>query len=506
MLQRPLQRTYSYVIVLFFITLLLRALLAGYYNNNLGGIEPNVIYGIQRILMGQPLYQNPATNTYAVIQYTPFHYYFVAGIAKIVGIHGLNVRGIYMLCRILAILFNLLMIAAAAIIIRSMGFAWKHSLLFAMPVFMVLTSHFYTRGDSMYLLLFVAAVYFLTAYSKKGQLPYLLLAALSSALCVITKQTGMLAVGILGFCLLFVERKILHTLLYAAVTFTFALVFMYLFTAGDWHSFYLNGYMGLKNGTDLSFLYNIFISPFFLDLVPFYVLGGIMVWAAVNQITDKTFRILAYGAALSFLFGVVTGLKIGSSNNYLTEFLVLAIMALPSLLESDASNKVLFTAFRFSLTVRKYAWFAFFVLITSKTMGLFTAVFIDKSFKNYRSEYANEELMYTYFKDELKIKNGEHIFFTERRFLDNLFFEYSILPVKDVTTQVYLANPATFDYSGFRSGMNNGLVNYIVTDDKRDDINICHDSLPFVLFYKTKFKLITKKFGYAIYVYMPQNP
>jgi hypothetical protein len=491
-----------YIVVLFLITLFIRAVLIGYYNNNLGGIEPNVIYGIQRLLLGQPLYQSTISDTYAIIQYTPLWYYVVAGVAKLISPthyqRGLDVQGIYELCRILALLFNMFTVVVIAALIRTFRFSWAQSFLLSLPLLIVLTNHYYTRGDSLQLFLFVAAFYLYLLYSKKGSLLYLPIAALCSAACIMTKQSGILCIGIIAFCLVFIERKYLAAAIYTicSLIFTWALISL---LAEDWSTFYQNTLLGLKNGIDLSFLYQIFISQYFMDLVPFYVLGAIVVWLATRQIADKTFGILAAGASLSFLFAMATGLKVGSSNNYLTEFLVFVLLSLPLLLQHEEGRKVLLRFFGRTLTIHGFAWIAFFILVTSKTVGFFSVVYIEKGLKNYKDEYANEQMLYSYCKNSLQIKDGEKIFFTERKFLDNLFIEYSIMPIKDIVTQIYTANPTTYNYARFTSGMNTGMIRYIVTDEKRDDINVCNDSLPFVLFDKSKFRLLSKVSGYCIY-------
>jgi hypothetical protein len=498
------KKLYKYVTVLFLITFCLRVVLVSYHNNNFGGIEPNVVYGIQRILLGQPLYQDPAAGSYGVIQYTPLHYYFVAGIAKLTGIDGLNVQGVYMLCRALALFFNLLTVIVCALIIRSWRFSWAHCFVFAMPVLIMLTSHYYTRGDSMHLFFFTAAIYSYLLYSKSGAMRHVFVAALFSAACIMVKQSGVLLFGITGFCLLFIERRFWATVLYSLCT----IIFVYAIARAcignnNWHAFYQNAYLGLKNGISMRFLAEMFISQFFMEIVPCYILGGIMVWLAYKKIPDKTFSIMATGAALSWLFAVITGLKIGSSNNYFIEFLFFLVVALPYLLQNEIGEKVLGRPFGRTLTIHRFAYIAFFILITSKTLGLFSAVVIERGLKDSADAYANDENLYRYFTQTLHIQDSEKIFFTERHFLDNMFIEHAIIPNKDVVSQLYASNSGTFDYSGFILGMNNGMIKYIVTDEKKNDINEYNKELPFILFDKTKFRLIATNSGYSIYVYSP---
>ena len=489
-----------YIIVLFLVTLFLRIVLINYYNNNLGGIELNVVYGIQRILLGQPLYQDPAAGSFAVIQYTPLYYSLVATLARLVGIGGHDVQAIFVLCRVLALLFNLITISVGMFIFRSIGLSWRHCLAFALPVLMILTSHYYTRGDSLHLLLFVSAIAAYIRFSRTGSSFYIIAAMLCTAGCLMVKQSGILCLAIIGCCLFFLDKRYLIAIVYVAGTFVFAgLIGAICIWPASMHLVYMNAWLGLKNGIDLSFLSDIFISQYFLDLVPFYFIGGLVVWLAVTRITDKTYRILAVGAALSWLFALITGLKKGSSNNYFTEFLVFVLLALPGLLQYARAQQLFIPVLKWRVQVPRLAMVALFILVTSKTVGFFSVVYIEKGIKNNRQEYADEQKLYNYFQNILHISSGEKIFFTERRFLENLLIDYAILPTKEVVTMLYAADSTTFNYSGFITGMNTGLIKYIVTDVKRDDINICSDSLPFVNFDKQKFKLVARVYGYSIY-------
>ncbi|MFI5196103.1 MAG: hypothetical protein ACHQD8_03365, partial [Chitinophagales bacterium] len=348
-------------------------------------------------------------------------------------------------------------------------------------------------------------IYSYILFSKNGGFRHILIAAFFSAGCIMVKQSGMLVAGIIGFCLLFAERKYLITLFYCLCTFCFAFLIAAVCIHGDWQAFYQNACLGLKNGTDISFLYLMFTSQYFLDMIPCYILGGIMVWLAVKKITDKEYRILAIGAALSFLFAVITGLKTGSSNNYFTEFLVFVIAALPFLLRNEQGAVILFRLFGLTVTIHRFTYIAFFILITSKTVGFFTAVYIEKGLKNNKAEYAKEKELYEYVRKNLTIKDGEYIFFTDRLFFDNIFMEYAIMPNKDVVRQVYATDHTTFDYSAFMAGMNTGMIKYIVTDENKKDINEWNRTIPFILFDKNKFRLLATCSGYSVYIYSPAS-
>jgi len=496
------RRLLLYTTFLFLATLAIRLLLIAYRNNNLGGIESNVVYGIQRLLLGQPLYQDPGSGSFAVMQYTPLYYYTVAAIARMARINAPDVQSVFEIARTCALTFNLLTVALCALIIREQGASRRESLIFAFPVLIIFTSHYYTRGDGMHLFFFVATVWALLRYARQPRLSLLLLCSLTTAACIMTKQSGILCAGFCALGLLMHTRRLAPAVIYTLLTFVLTGMFIFLFAGHNLHHFYTNAILGLRNGADLSFLSDMFISRYFTDLIPFYILGATMVWYALRRPSGAVSRILALCIALSWLFAAVTGCKKGSSNNYFTEFLAFVLLALPGFIQLFRAQMITVKVARWRIPVHKLATAALLILISSKTLGLVSVVFIEKGIKNDKEEYLREQQLYTWFQQRQHIRPGEKIFFTERRFLDNIFIDYSILATRDVTNMVYTANPATYDYSSFTQGMNNGLVKYVVTSRTRDNINICSDSLPFVYFQPSKFRYIASVAGYSIYEFI----
>lgn len=495
------KRFYRFVTVLFIITVALRLMLLNIYMPDFGGIDMNVIYGIQRLIAGEALYQNPGQPTYAIIQYTPLYYHVVAAGARLLSIHTTDVQSIYALTRSFALLFNLLTVGVAASIIRLFGFSARHALVFAMPVLMVLTTHYYLRGDSLHLLCFVAAVYYGIRYAQTPRIFSLLMSAVFSGCCLMAKQSGILCIGIIGFYLLFIERKWLMAMLYGVLSLAAALLVLKLCIGNNWSGFYQNAYLGLKNGIGLDFLYTIFISQFYYDLIPCYFLGALMVYAAIKYNTGKQYLFVATGAGLSFLFAVITGLKVGSSNNYFTEFLVFVLIALPFFLEQGFTEKVLFRIRNYPVTIRRYAFIAFLILVSSKTVGFFTSMYIERRLVSQPEEYRHEQMLFNYFKEVLKLRKGEYVYFNERNFLDNLFIGYSVMPTKDVISQVYLTDHNTYDYQDFTKRMNAGMVKYIVASAEKHNINEFEKEIPFIHFDPARFQWIAEIEGFSIYIF-----
>jgi hypothetical protein len=499
------RRLAIYVCVLFGLVLITRIVLITYHNADLGGLDMNVIYGIQRIIGGAPLYQHPGQPTYAIMQYSPLFYYAVAGIARIMHIDMRDVYHVYMTTRIVSLACNLITVLLTASIIRMGGFSRRRVWTFSLPLLIVLTFEHYTRVDSMHLLFFAATMLLALRYVRNGRLRHLVFAAFTAGGCIMCKQSGVLAVGIVSFYLLFVARRYAPAFLFPLLSLVFAAIAGWLCIGNGWQEAYENTCLGLKNGIDPSWLYTIFISQFYYDLILCYLLGGIIVWSAFKVIKDKCYLFIATGAGLSFLFALITGLKVGSGNNYFTEFLFFCLCGLPWLLRDQYGRHRIFRIGSRTLTVGGFGIIAFFILISSKTMGLTSSVYIERWIKNKKEVYYHQQDLLAFFTRDSLLRPGEYVYFGNRDFLDNLFINYSLLPTKDVITQVYRTDAGTFDYSPLLKGMNNGMIRFVVTPAEYNSVNNKDEEIPFVHFDESRFRLFAQVAGYSIYQYQAQT-
>lgn len=488
----------------FLVTLLLRIAVIFFYNNNLGGIDLNVVYGVQRVLAGDPLYQDPSFSDGSVIQYTPLFYLLAGGLARLLHLSVHHVQQLFVLCRTVALGCNLLMLWPLTALIRQFLPGRRASFVLSLAVLPMLTSHYYTRMDSLHLFLFVSAIWAYFRFRRGGNPGYMLLCALLTALCILAKQSGVLCLGIVGGWLLFFDRKPLLFLVYGLVAAFCTFILLYC-VCPDWMILYKNLVLGLKNGIEYTFLFRMFISRYFRDFVPFYILAATAFWLAFRY-ANPAFRRLVYATVLSWSFAVITGLKIGSSNNYFTEFLVCMLLLYPCLAWPDRLSDNIQNGFRFPAFVSKGALAALFVLLISKTVGFASVVLLEKSMSDNPAQYSRDTKLYGYFTDSLHMARGEHVFFTERRFLDNLFYGNAVFPLPDVVSLVWRADSSTFDYTRFTKVMNSGGVTYVVTDARNDNLNAGNVQLPFIRLDPDCFRVVGRCAGYCIYRYQPKVP
>ncbi|RYD51023.1 MAG: hypothetical protein EOP52_11500 [Sphingobacteriales bacterium] len=494
------RRLFIYVLILFGLTVWLRLVVIGLYKVDCGGSDENVLFGVQRLLLGEALYQNPSQPNFAIVQYTPLYYYTVAGVAKLFGIQALDVQSIYVTARMLNFIFNLLTVWIAGSMLRTFSLKASRIWTFAMPVILILTSHYYTRIDSLHLLFFVSAM---AVYVRSLQRPHMVLfvvSALFAGACVMTKQSGMLAIGIIGCSMLFLERTVLKAVLWGLLSVGFAATIAWIGSGTNWLAFYQNAYLGLKNGVDWSWPVTIFTSQFYFEIILFYVLPFIIAWDAFRYTTNRVYRFMGLGAVLSFLFALITGFKVGSSNNYFIEEILFSLLGLPVLLQSEVRHKILIRLGKWPLTIGRFSRIAFLALITSKTMGFFTAVYIEKRLVSERDLYTDNQALHQYFRNQLGLQNNQYVYCTRRDFLDNFFLSSSLMANRDVIFQTWTGAPGTFDYTRLHEGLNTGLVRYVVTPIEDSGINqLTREEMPMMQFDTTRFQPIATVNRYRVY-------
>ena len=102
------KRLTGFTFIVFCIYLLYRLLLISNPYPDLGGVENNVVYFIQRLLSGELLYTDPEKVPYSITQYSPFYYYITKSIGNLLGIQADEVMRVFMLSRSVSLCLNLL--------------------------------------------------------------------------------------------------------------------------------------------------------------------------------------------------------------------------------------------------------------------------------------------------------------------------------------------------------------------------------------------------------------
>ena len=422
---------------------------------DLGGAEINVIYGVQKVLMGRPLYEDPEQPPFDVIQYTPLHYGLLAGLARVFSLDYRDTHGLFILSRSVALALNLLTCLLVFALCRAVGCRPWPSIAVSALVFTVFTEHFYGRGDALYALLFVGA---LLAYARwqqrNGSRMLLMLTAMIAVLCVAAKQSGMLVIGIIGLDLLLqgAWRNAGRFALQVAVLMAIGALLIALNASGPF--FLKNIVQGLANGISPAMYRELFDPPTYKYYVLFHLSIVLLILRAIRK-GDRTDRFLATAAGASLAFGLITGLKSGSNLNYLFESHALAAIGVARWI-GGASGVA-----------------GSFALLCALGFGTYRTRLL-----GHRSGTADEReahaaalhadrAVHGELIGRLGLKPQEHVLVTYRGHLELLLNGKGLLAQKDV---IAWSVGEVFDRSSFHRMMDEGAVRFVISDAPMDTL------------------------------------
>ncbi|HOY96743.1 MAG TPA: hypothetical protein PK509_13450, partial [Catalimonadaceae bacterium] len=305
----------------------LKRILISSYAPDLGGFERNVIWGIQQIMLGKPLYTNPDAAPFAIIQYMPAWYYLVATLGKLLSIDPLNAHSVYSLARTfnavlsLASVFILYRMATRhfripqtiAIFISSIAFLWMEAFTIS------------GRPDCFKGFVFQCLIYVLLQYPSKRKRVVFPLAMMLSVLAFFTKQDGLVFCAILPV-VLFLQKEWKQMLVTGlGIALMIAVVFS-LFQFGTNGDFIRNVLGGLNNGISISWFVGAFSGYFSVMAVLF----GLALVMSLEFVFEKNYalHVLAAGFVFSFFPQLLFSLKYGSGPNYFLECTFISLLFL----------------------------------------------------------------------------------------------------------------------------------------------------------------------------------
>ncbi len=467
LLANALQITIIVVGLALLAMLSLRLYLVFAYIPELGGIESNVVYSLQRLLGGYPLYTDPAMAPYAITQYTPLYYRLCQGIGMLLRIDPDNVHHVYILGRGVSLLLNILFAWSVYLILRRV-FRTRKSISFIGLVytFVFLDEESYSRPDSLYNLMMIASVglflYWLNTRSKRSPFYFIGICALAIA-AIFAKQSAIYLPCLILLFLLFYLRDMRWVAL-GILTMSTTLTGMLLINGGsDLSTFLQNTVQGINNGASWNwFAEHIMIEHFqkerFINILG--VFTGIYFLARGRSQAFKFLGLVTLGA---LVFATVTSTKIGAAPNYFTEFITLSVIGSILFL----TNHDLWLRNRLAgVAVRKSSYKPVFYLI----LVVFTLIprFAGKYQKKFveinnvgQSGYSNHRAVARFLQQEKQLLPEDQVFITTHvhDYLNKFLYRHVVFPQKEIV----VANPPnTYDYSSFYRGVQNGTVGYVI--------------------------------------------
>ena len=455
-------------IVVFLIFFAYRLALIFYPTPDIGGVEGNIIYFIQRILDGQPLYTDPAQPPYAIAQYPPLYYHIVSTTARIAGVGPDDVYSIFITGRIVSLLLNIGLIVIVFFIARKIYFiSFSRSLLMSVVSFIFLDITSFARPDSLYHFFFMLTLYvLLKAFRDKeegrdiSKTAIIYLASLS-VITFFSKQTGIILflVNFSWFAFLKEYRKLFMYLGVCLGVLTIFLIGIQFLFGID--LFLKNTIIGINNGISFGWYRGIFINSFYLGFGLLFLPLFIAVLFIIRRESRLLLRLSGFTLLLFFVFLNGIALKLGSSPGYLTEWwtllFVLAAFYWPVITKKfSAITKELPAIVVGAIMILKIS------LISTTLIKTIGVAFSSNKMYTYRSEKDVARLV------ENKMLPGEKYvvftnLYTPESFISNFLFRHAVVPQFEIVA-LSTYPQKKYDYSGLEQGLQNGDIKWMLME------------------------------------------
>lgn len=423
------------------------------HRTELGGVEHNVIHGIQKVMLGKALYEDPERPPFDVIQYTPAYHVLCAAIGKVLGLHGDDARAVFVLSRAVALVLWTLMGWFVFRACRAGGASTWSAVLAAGITLCSTWEQAFSRMDALVGATSAATAWLFIRWLTTGSQRALTATMVVATIGVFAKQSGVVMVAAPLLYLAIARewqqlRKAMVSLLL-----TTALCSLGMLSLGSITAIHQNIVLGLRNGFSWMMYTELFNPPTYKYFIGWHVLAVVLAvvgWRARNA----PLRFIAIAVPLSLGFAMATGLKYGSRLNYLHESLMLTFIGTTFLIHDHSASTwgrtlawsfvgygCLFAAFR---TNSVAAWYR---------MGLPDAPHVEQL----QADMAVRDVLI----NDLGLKPDELILITYREYLEHFFVGQSVLTQKDI---VQYSTNALFDYSNLYRAMSDGTVRFVVTD------------------------------------------
>lgn len=443
--------------------LVLRIMLAFSWLPETGGVSINVLYGINRLVEGLPLYTSPDKPPFPVIQYMPLYFYVVKTIASISGLT--DIHSLMVLNRSLCLLFDLACSwLLSVMLIRSFRMSIVTSWTLALIYFVSIPAIIYGRVDNLYLLLtlstIVLSIRYLIEYDNRTEMEAnfrgWVLPGILGGLSVLTKQTGVfLCIFTVAFLIIRIKE------LKSALTFSASALFVFAFGMmlmhpGELPSILLNVVNGVKNGINTNWFAEVLLKNYFLKHSYLIALGILTAWLEWNNRKSALSSYMGYGIAWYFLVATASSLKAGSGPNYYLEFLGLTILGIGNLSLRYASEIRRLTPYALILS-------PFFLLASANDKGWGDTRYM----KAAKAEYQKCSKVAEYIRPKLGPSEWVMTGFHKENLLNILLCDKALFPCREVA--FYFTWPlGVFSFAEFGVLKEQGKIPFVVVKEEKE--------------------------------------
>ena len=466
---------------------------------DIGGIETNVIYAIQRLMAGLDLYNDPASPPYSITQYSPLYFMVTSSIGNLLNIDPDELFSVYKLSRYCSIIFNFLFVGIIYLIgKKQLGLNRVFSAFAALSTFVLLETPAFSRPDSLFNFLLLLSIYGVFWYGKeqtsKIYKSYIALGlGVITALAILAKQSGIILLPLIPFIMFVLCRDWKSPILFLlSWGISMSVGIVGIASIGGYDNFVQNAIQGVNNGVDFGWFWQRIVLPYFFGIKG-ALMTSLCLFVAANlwRKKDRTSSILSYSILIIFVFTLGTCIKKGSSVHYFTELWALTLLGLCTISNLRLSKSLLFLCFLF-LFGSELAYSGITgILQSNPNMKIdYTLYDSEKEVIDFVLERISGEN-----KDEVNIFiSDQQSTFSKHSFMQNFAFRYSLFPNRDIV-DCCSAPLKIYDYSSFEKLIESRSINYIIAPvEQGSDLQYLDQHFGQL----EKIKVIN---GYAIFIY-----
>ncbi len=490
----------AFSVLVFLIFLFYRLVFVFYPHPSAAGIDNNVVYFIQRVLDGSPLYSNPARPPYAIAQYGPLYYYLAAAVCRVSGIAPDNVLGVFELSKLLCLVLNFLLAATIYFTGKNIfSFSAKKCWFLALLTFIFIEGNSFGRPDSLeHFFFFLSFYFFLLAIKKqedqkRNNLEYIF-SAVIAVFAVMSKQSS-ITLPFIAFLWL-IQKKLYRKSLFVYMgSFVLSglavLIVLQLITGVK--ELVLNMVLGLDNGIHWGSYWQDIIVNFYSWYGCLWVLGFIFVYALLRKEPRKLFHVLALSLLIQFILTNLFALKFGSTSNYFTHWWTMLFIAMAVYWEkfAGAANRIY---------INLSAIILFFFLLLKTALIAQPAVEKIRTMQEKRDFYETERSLASEIRQLHDPSRSFTVFcnlFSPDSYLNNFMFRNVIVPQYEI---VSLASypMRVYDYTDLRNKLNDGTVEFVITKSNDQPLRFMDIEL-------SNYRLLQTSGSYKIYQFMKRG-
>lgn len=435
--------------------LVYRILLIFSYQGEIGGIDNNFVYAVIRGMNGLSLYPDPTAAPYAVNPYSPLYYSVCVTLGKLFALDTREPIHIYWLCRSVSLLCDLIMFV---LVFRMIRFRKQIVGSIAFPATVILALLFtylgYTasRVDSLYLLCYVAAFFYLHTDRSTRPVWRLAVVGFLSAAALFSKQSGLI-LPLLVAVWLWVTGERKRILYYGLFTLGFILLFFFYYTRFSGERFLLDHTVtGIRNHLDLSWFY-VHVFKRTLDSL-WVLLLYFPLMIAIRQVRKpKNTSLLALSWVLLIQtgFSLAAALKWGSTPGYFHESFILGLWITAEFLSWHDYE-----------WVRKISrWLLPLFLVFALHVFAQGYLFYIQKRGQQKQVYESQKEIRNWLEGRLGDRMVLDLGQQNQHFFKNLFPSQAAVPNFDIVDCCTLPD-GNFDYSALKQDLQSGKIGYLL--------------------------------------------